>query len=384
MKQIRKMSNLVAEELQSVLESNGVTLDESVFESEVSDIVNSIDEACKKKANEACKRKTNEACKKKVNSSCAGGDCEDESLDEEVNVDEVYMVTDDITLGDLTVSAGDYVEIDELEDDGVVVTVYDADGEVTAEEVMVSYEDLTALEDASEPVEFDTEDDMGDEDEMDEAVHIKGGKKVKVSAAVEKLRAKLKAKKGDGVNKFTIKNGKIVKKSAEQLAADKKRSKVFAKKMKKFAKKRGKSLKKAAALNSASKCGTKKKVCEGFDITSGEMTFAVEEGDVISYNGSTISVERNGSTILNGLSVSESFIDNCISEGVFEEEETSDVNESASILSYKTNQGYVLVKEGTEIPMGNRIRARSSLISQGYDITSDMLDKAANGELVTL
>ena len=34
--------------------------------------------------------------------------------------------------------------------------------------------------------------------------------------------------------------------------------------------------------------------------------------------------------------------------------------------------------------MGNRVRARATLIHEGFNITSEMLDKAVQGEVVTL
>ena len=54
MKQIRKISNLVAEELQGVLESKGITMEEDAFEGKVSEIVDMISEAVE----EGCKKKT--------------------------------------------------------------------------------------------------------------------------------------------------------------------------------------------------------------------------------------------------------------------------------------------------------------------------------------
>ena len=369
MKQVRKISNIVAEELQGILNDQGVTVDESVFEERVSSIVGMLSDAL----NEGIKAE----CGKPE-------EVEEEDIDEELEVEEIFMATSDIKLGDVTVTAGEYIEIDEIDPDEetFTVTVYDADGEVREDELDVPFSYIEGLEANSQAVEFDEAN-----EEVVEAVHIKGGKKVKVSAAVEKLRAKLKAKKGNGVNKFTIKNGKIVKKSAEQLKADKKRSKVFAKQMKKFAKKRAKSLKKAAKLNAGAEAGSKK-VVEGFDITSGDMTFAVEAGDVINYEDCVVSVVREGATLIKGLKVDESFIEKCVSEGVVEdvtaEATTEEVHESAALLSFQGGKGYVLTKEGSEVALGNRIRARAYLTNEGFNVTAEMLDSAADGEMVTL
>lgn len=379
MKQVRKISNIVAEELQEILSAQGVTVDESVFEERVSSIVGMLSDAL------------NEG----ISSECGGKSTVEDDIDEELEVEEIFMATSDIQLGDMTVAAGEYIEINEIDHDEetFTVTVYDAEGEVKAEDLAVPYSYIEGLEANSQAVDFDETN-----EEVVEAVHIKGGKKVKVSAAVEKLRAKLKAKKGNGVNKFTIKNGKIVKKSAEQLKADKKRSKVFAKQMKKYAKKRSKSLKKAAKLNDGANTGSHK-VVEGFDITSGEMVFAVEAGDVINYDNGTVSIVREGATIVKGLAVDEAFIEKCVSEGVVESvvaEEPAvetpatetpveeEVHEAASVLSFQGGKGYVLTKEGSEVALGNRIRARAYLTNEGFNVTAEMLDSAADGELVTL
>ena len=377
MRQIRKISNLVAEELQESLKVNGVEIDESTFEEKVSSIVDIISEAVDTES--------------------------EEDLLEGVEVSELYMATQDSTLGDITVKAGEYVEIDEidLENDTITITTYDEDGEVTNEAVDVPIEDIEKFEESAEEVEFE-------EDEADEGFVIRGGKKTKVSAATQKLRKKLAAKKGNGVNKFRIKDGKIVKKSAAELKADKKKSKTFARRMKKFAKKRAKSLKKSLKLN-----GKKGKVNAGFDINADSMKVPVEEGDEIIYSGNAIDIVREGSVILSGLAVSENFFDRCVAEGVLEEkdcggkeekedeggnkgkkgknegcgsnsDEEDDSVDEAAVLSFQSNKGFVLVKEGSEIPMGNRVRARALLRNEGYNVTSDMLDSASAGKLVIL
>ena len=367
MKQSRKLGNLVAEELQDAMTAKGITFDDATFEGHVSSIVDLVSEAV-----EGCVKKKDE---------------EDEII-EGVDVAEVYMATEDTTLGNVNVAAGEFVEIDEIDadTDAVYITVYDEDGEVKAEEVAVDFDVISDFSDVAEIVEFDDEDD----DDMDEGVHIRNGKKVKFSAAKEKLRAKLAAKKGNGVNKFTVKDGKIVKKSAAQLKADKKRSKTFGKRMKRFAKKRAKSLRKAAKLNSGAESGSMK-VVEGFDVTSDNMKFALEEGDIINVIDGAMTVVREGKDIVSGIAVCEEFMERCLSEGVVEscgtckdDEDGKKKTDEAAILTFKGGTGYVYIKEGSEVPLGNRIRARAFLTNEGVDVTAEILDKAANGELVTL
>jgi hypothetical protein len=389
------MSNLVAEELSESLKSQGVTLAEDVFEARVSNIVSMISKTIDEGAEEDEKDEKN-----------VTEEDEEDELVEGANVDEILMATSDITLGDTSVAAGEFVEIDEIDAESgtVVITVYDEDGEVKADGVEITSSDLNTLEDNSEEVEVDEE--AQTIYTVSEGIHIKGGKKVKVSAAVEKLKAKLKAKKGNGVNKFTIQNGKIVKKSADQIKADKKKSKKFAKQMKRFAKKRVKSLKKSNKINSGADSGSAK-VTEGFDIKSEGMTFAVEAGDVISYKDGKISIVREGTTILSGLAVDGDFIGKCIAESVAEacdseDDDNENPDESGSecgsgkddkdddgvkegaILTYRSNKGYCLVREGAEIPLGNRIRARGALKNEGLLVTSEQLDRAVNGEEVIL
>lgn len=411
MKQIRKMSNLVAEELTEVLKANGVTLDESAFEEKVSEIVDTISKSIDE-GGKGCNKTEDpdEGCNSKKDPKEGGDPTDDEDdLTEGAEVSEILMATEDSTIGDVTVSAGEFVEIDELDAEAgtATITVYDADGEVKNDGVDVPIDALDTFEDKAEEVEIDEEAETVYS--VSEGIHIKGGKKVKISAAVEKLKAKLKAKKAGGVNKFTIKNGKIVKKSADQIAADKKKSKRFAKQMKKFAKKRVKSLKKSNKLNSGAESGTRK-VVEGFDITSENLKFAVDEGDILSCENGTLSVIREGNTVLSGLTVENDFFDKCVAEGLVEEEKKEDpenpeepTNEGkdvcpkcgknpcecqnaseAAILTFRSDKGYVLVREGAEIPLGNRIRARGCLKNEGILVTSEQLDDAVNGKEVIL
>lgn len=185
-------------------------------------------------------------------------------------------------------------------------------------------------------------------------------------------------------------------------------------------------------------------VVEGFDISANGTIFHVEDGDVLSYEDGFLSVTRDGVEVFSNLTVSESFISRCISEGVVEdcedcedeeeiqegkkrkavkeddesEEEKEDIKEdsdeedsdeddsdededdsedsdddsdeddddevSESLLTFRAGKGYCLVSEGRELQMGNRIRARAMLLNQGFEVSSADLDKASNGQVVVL
>jgi len=378
MKQVRKISNLIAEEL----ESAGFDVNDAAFEEKVSEIVSMISESVKEQAKDADKKDAGDV----------------EGILEEVEVSEVYMATADSKIGDVEVKADEFVEIEELDFDNgeAVISVYDEEGEVKNESVTVPFAELEAFSDSAEEVEFDDVEEGAEEEEdgeeIEEAIHIRGGKKIKLTAAQEKLKKKLKAKKTGKVNKFTIKNGKIVRKSAEQIANDKKKSKTFAKRMKKFKAKRKKSMKKAQKFA--------KKVNDGFDISSNGTKISVEEGDILMMEDGLLSVLREGKPVISGVKVSENFLDRCVAEGVASEEDEEieecgdnckkgekgedDKVDEASFLTFKTGKGYVVIKEGKERPIGNRIRARACLRNEGFDITTDMLDRASEGKMVVL
>lgn len=372
MKQVRKISNLIAEEL----ENAGLNVNDTAFEEKVSEIVSMISESVKEQAKDADKKDA--------------GDIE--GILEEVEVSEVYMATADSKIGDVEVKANEFVEIEELDFDNgeAVISVYDEDGEVKNESVVVPFAELEAFSDSAEEVEFDDDVEEGaeeDGEEIEEAIHIRGGKKIKLTSAEEKLRKKLKGKKTGKVNKFTIKNGKIVRKSAEQIANDKKKSKTFAKRMKKFAAKRKKSMNKRKNV----------KVNDGFDISSNGTKISVEEGDILTMEDGLLSVLREGKPVISGVKVSENFFDRCVAEGVVSDEDEDpeecgdnckkgedDKVDEASFLTFKAGKGYVVIKEGKERPIGNRIRARACLRNEGFDITTDMLDRASEGKMVVL
>ena len=161
MKQVRKISNLIAEEL----ENAGLSVNDAAFEEKVSEIVSMISESVKEQAKDADKKDA--------------GDIE--GILEEVEVSEVYMATADSKIGDVEVKADEFVEIEELDFDNgeAVISVYDEEGEVKNESVIVPFAELEAFSDSAEEVEFDEEVDEGEEEEEDgeeieEAIHIKG------------------------------------------------------------------------------------------------------------------------------------------------------------------------------------------------------------------
>lgn len=362
MKQIRKISNLVAEELINA----GMNENDEMFEGKVSEIVNMIAESI------------NESQDDEI----------DEADIEEVEVDDVFFVTDDVTLAGEELHEGQFVIVDEYTDETAEITILDEEGEAVKEGLSVGSEEFTDfIENFAEEVEFDESGDLVDEAK----ISFKGGKKHKVDKKMAKLRAKAKGKK------FFFKkvDGKIqkIKKSAKAIKAWRKAAK--------------KNFKGAARKKAQKRAAKTRKINSGFDIQSDGMKVVVEAGDIITFNeNGTIDVSRNGSSIIEGLVVSESFFDRCVSEGVLNEaeepaeepteegkdckecgdvkEEEEEKTDEAVVLTYEGGKGYVLVKEGVKISLGNRMRARAFLTNEGYAYDAEMLDSAADGNVVTL
>lgn len=355
MKQFRKISNLIAEELVAV----GMSESDELFESKVSDIVNQISEA------------VSEAKKKEVKEE------EEEIISEDADLG--FVALEDTSIDGHEVLADEFIEVDDAdEDEGTaVITIYDVDGYEKEVEVEVSYDALNDFLDSADVFEIE-------EDDADEAAGMSKGEFKKT----QKMKAKKKTAKG---NKKRKRNTAAQKKAIKAMlkAAHKGGAQKKALKTRKIRAKKG--------FYDGSASGTVK---EGFDISTNGMKVSVEEGDVLSMNeNGTVSIVREGKTIVEGLEVSENFFDRCISEGVLEgkdcesckEEDESEEEkkeeekvEESSILTYKSGKGYVLVKEGSEIPMGNRMRARAFLVSEGYNVRAEDLDNAADGKLVTI
>lgn len=365
MKQVRKISNLIAEELMAV----GMNESDELFESKVSDIVSKISEA------------VSEAKKKEVKEE------EEEIISEDADFG--FIALEDTSIDGHEVLADEFIEIDEVDEDEntAVITIYDVDGYEKEEDVEVSYDALSAFMDSADVFEIE-------DDDADEAAGMSKGEYRKI----QKMKAKKKTAKG---NKKRKKNTAAQKKAIKAMlkAAHKGGAQKKALKTRKLRAKKGFYEDKSDGTAS----GTVK---EGFDISTNGMKVSVEEGDILSMNeDGTISIVREGKTVVEGLEVSENFFDRCISEGVLEgkdcesckeedehekeveekkvKEEEEKVEES-SILTYKSGKGYVLVKEGSEIPMGNRMRARAFLVSEGYNVKAEDLDNAADGKLVTI
>lgn len=399
MRQVRKLSNLIADEL----EMQGIEVGSALFESTVSSIVKSVNEALK------------DADKK---------DAGNTDVFEEVDEGSFYFATEDTTLGDYEVNQDEIVEL-VTNGEPCIVNIYDADGELREEEVEVSAEDFVAFVDSADEVVVEDVEELFDEDVEEGAkVSFKGGKKRKINAKKAKLLLKSK-EKGE---KWKVQGDKLVRRTANEIKASKKNIK----KAKKGKAKAKKNRKKAMKANESV-------VVEGFDISANGTIFHVEDGDVLSYEDGFLTVTRDGVEVFSNLTVSESFVSRCVAEGVVEdcedcddeeeiqeakkrktvkEDEDSDEDEeeiqedsdededdedsddedeedgeddkdddeevSESMLTFKSGKGYCLVSEGRELQMGNRIRARAMLLNQGFEVSSEDLDKASSGQLVIL
>lgn len=401
MRQVRKLSNLIADEL----EMQGIEVGSALFESTVSSIVKSVNEALK------------DADKK---------DAGNTDVFEEVEEGSFYFATADTALGDYEVNQDEIVEL-VTNGEPCIVNIYDAEGELREEEVEVSAEDFVAFVDSADEVVVEDVEELFDDEEEDveegAKISFKGGKKRKINAKKAKLLLKSK-EKGE---KWKVQGDKLVRRTTAEIKASKKNIK----KAKKGKAKAKKNRKKAMKANESV-------VVEGFDISANGTIFHVEDGDVLSYEDGFLAVTRDGVEVFSNLTVSESFISRCVAEGVVDdcedcddeeiqeakkrktvkededseedeeeiqedsdededdddsdddddddddEEEDKDEEVSESMLTFKSGKGYCLVSEGRELQMGNRIRARAMLLNQGFEVSSEDLDKASSGQLVIL
>lgn len=160
MRQVRKLSNLIADEL----EMQGIEVGSALFESTVSSIVKSVNEALK------------DADKK---------DAGNTDVFEEVEEGSFYFATVDTTLGDYEVNQDEIVEL-VTNGEPCIVNIYDADGELREEEVEVSAEDFVAFVDSADEVVVEDVEELFDDEEEDveegAKVSFKGGKKRKINA----------------------------------------------------------------------------------------------------------------------------------------------------------------------------------------------------------
>ena len=72
------------------------------------------------------------------------------------------------------------------------------------------------------------------------------------------------------------------------------------------------------------------------------------------------------------------------SEDSDDDSDEDDDEVSESLLTFRAGKGYCLVSEGRELQMGNRFRARAMLLNQGFEVSSADLDKASSGQVVVL
>jgi hypothetical protein len=427
LRKYRNFKNLISEEL----ELAGLEKGTEVFESKLSALMSLVNEEVKK-----------------ADRKDAGND-----VFEDVEAGDLFIADADSNIGDYEVAADEIIEIVDNGEE-CVVNIYDADGELREEEVVVSNEDLFEFLDG-DVSEVELED-------VEEASQykVKGGKKIKLNKAQIKLKKLKAAGKAVTIDRET---GKVRKKTAAEKKLAKKQAKQAKKNFKRGKAKRIKSLAKSRKLNKK-----QRKANEGFDISANGTIFHVEDGDILTYVDGFLTVERDGVEVFTNLPVSESFLTKCLIEGVVDfcdlnedveddefiedEEEMEDIDEECedkedddveedcddeedeeelieakkkrrgvkesrkvkeseecedeeddddveedcddedkedeeeevkeSVLVFRDENGYSLVKEGKEIPMGNRIRTRAFLRNMGKTVTSEDLDRAVAGRLV--
>ena len=422
MRKYRNFKSLISEEL----ELAGLEKGTEAFESKLSDLMNLVNEEVKK-----------------ADRKDAGND-----VFEDVEAGDLFIADADSNIGDYEVAADEIIEIVDNGEE-CVVNIYDADGDLREEEVVVSNEDLFEFLDGDvSEVELD---------DVEEAAQykVKNGKKIKLNKAQIKLKKLKAAGKQVTIDRET---GKVRKKTAAEKKLAKKQAKQAKKNFKRGKAKRIKSLAKSRKANKK-----QRKANEGFDISANGTIFHVEDGDILTYIDGYLTVERDGIEVFSNLPVSESFLTKCLIEGVVDfcdlneeleddadfveddedeeeideacnKEEKEDVEEDCddedeeeseeedeeeeedldlveakkkrrsvkesrkrkvkeseedeeeevkeSVLVFRDETGYSLVKEGKEIPMGNRIRARAFLRNMGKTVTSEDLDRAVAGRLV--
>lgn len=335
----------------------------------------------------------------------AGNDIFEEALP-----GDLFIATEDTVLGGVEVEEGDFVEMVDIDDESVIVNIYDRDAEIKEEDVVVDGEEFDEfLADYSDEIEYDED---GDEEEEVEEAHVsfRGGKKHKISDRVWALRKKLK-----GTKFYVGADGKKHRKSRAQIKAQLKAAKHM-KRISKFAHKgmanrlRAKSRK----INSSVESGT---VAEAFTIHSNGAYIHCYEGDVISISNESLSLVREGKAIIEGLKADEGFFDRamesgCVKETTIEDKEEKEAKKDKvaesegcadkaekaekkeakeekpvkeSVLTYEPDgRKYVYTCEGVETPLGNRFRARTWLSRQNIGVTSEQLEDAFNGKSVTL
>lgn len=233
----------------------------------------------------------------------------------------------------------------------------------------------------------DLEDEEEEEEEVDETrieKVVRGGQVVKIKRP--NIKKKMSAKQKAALKKARMK--------AHTGFAQKKR----AKSMKLRARKIGESV----MLNVGVGC----LVSESFDIVlENKQTISIEKDymlDVYDVTESVVAMDiynEEGELVQEGVEVDAEFVGNIYKENlvesledygvqlndVFEEEtqetqETQEVKEGKSILSYNTNDGFVAVVEGKSFKLGNRVRARAFLVSEGVEVVSGLLDSVIDGK----
>ena len=321
-------------------------------------------------------------------------DAGSEEIAEEVVAGDSFVATEDTTIGGVEVLEDYFVVVDSVDEDGVVIDIFDEDGEEVEREVSVPFKDFHDFAEKAEYVFVDDEDDDDDED-IDEAMYH--GKKISNADYKKIKKNKLRGRTSTGHRKL---RGRALAAARRNIKKAQRKSHTASAKHKAAI-----TRKKNRAVNASAK------VTEAFDIKAGNMTFSVEEGDILRSVGNTLTVERNGVSIAEGLEISHDFLGRCIIEGVAEDcngteecDEKKKVKESkgkkgcteecgtskeskveeGSVLTFRAGKGYVLIKEGSEIPMGNRVRARSMLRKCGVEIGSKQLDEASQGKMVVL
>jgi hypothetical protein len=332
------------------------------------------------------------------------------------------------------VDAGSFVAVNAGDAVGLLsLDIYDGDSNLIESGVAIVEDEIDSLVESGYLELIPEEDIEYVEESVDEAfLQIRGGK-IK--------RFKLKAKKG-----FKRVGGKYVKIAAATIAKMKRNAIKAGRRaqtgLAKMMRKKSMRVRKARIGDSV-QAPKGYAVKEGFDVIIGKggQKILLENGDALTITNNAMNVIREGKSIAGNVVVDETFVKSCLTEGLIMEsadeaeeeialekepvegeevpakeeakEEVPATEEPAieepateepateepateepateegeavaeSVLSFRNSKGYVMTKEGKEYILGNRVRARSFLVSEGIEVTSSMLDGAFAGKKVTL
>lgn len=288
--------------------------------------------------------------------------------------------------------------------DAVLYVFLEDDSEEDTEDETDLEEDTDLEDDSEEDIEEDTEEEFYDDEDVEESlgqrvVRVRKGQKQRV-----RIKKGFKRGKDGKLKRMSMKEKKARKRAGKRIGRKRQTGSARIKQARSLRIRKARRIGEAVDLNVVSYMSKKDfaftvNESEEFTILKG---YSVLVEDVDSRSVSLQVLDKDSKLVYEGVVVESEFVNQCLEsdflesvqingEGIDEQilrgnsvDTVVEDSVEKPTLTYNEESGFLFVSEGARYVLGNKIRTRSFLLSEGIIVSNDILERAKKEAVVLL